>query len=72
MAQRDPFWLGVLAGILAAIAAQSANWLITPAAHPESSVARGIAVGIQGLVCLALAIALLVHHRRSVRRSYAA
>ena len=69
MAQRDPFWLGVLAGMLAAIAAQSANWLITPAAHPSSSVARGVAVAIQGVLCLAVAIGLLVHHRRSGRRS---
>jgi hypothetical protein len=72
VAQRDPFWLGVLAGILAAIAAQSANWLITPGAHPDSSVARGVGVGIQGVLCLAVAIGLLMHHRRGLRRSDAA
>jgi len=72
VAQRDPFWLGVLAGILAAIAAQSGNWLITPAAHPDASAARAVAVGIQGVLCLGVAIALLVHHRRTGRRADAA
>jgi hypothetical protein len=71
VAQRDPFWLGVLAGILSAIAAQSGNWLIS-STHPGSSVARGIAVTVQGVLCLGLAIGLIVHHRRSARRSDAA
>jgi hypothetical protein len=50
--RRDAF----LAGMLAAIAAWSVNWLITPAAHPDASTLRVASVVAQLLACGALAI----------------
>jgi len=54
----------MLAGLLFALAAQSANWLVTPMSHPDASNARRAGVVVQGVVCLSVALWLLWRQRQ--------
>lgn len=47
---------GALAGMFLTIAAWSFNWLITPAAHPDASSVREMAVIAQVVITAALGI----------------
>lgn len=56
MTRRTVFIRGMFAGMLVVFAAQSGNWLLTPAAHPDASELRRWGVALQVVIGLAGAI----------------
>lgn len=59
MNDKKTFDIGLLAGMLLSVAAQSVNWLITPMSHPAAgSVRQGLVIA-QALVCAGIALFLI-------------
>lgn len=68
MTNQTSFTHGVLAGMFLVISATTGHWFITPA-HVTASTARTVAVAIQGIACLAIAVAIWMRHGRQLRNA---
>jgi hypothetical protein len=51
--------------MLVVIGADALHWFITPAAHPDASTGRTLAVALQAVLALGIAIGLFVYHHRT-------
>ncbi len=63
MSPNRAFDSGMLAGMLFALAASGVNWLISPTSHPDATTTRVVAVVVQAVGSLALALILVRRHR---------
>ena len=63
------FRSGWFAGFLMAVAAQGANWLITPMSHPGASTLRTSGVVAQVLLCLGISLWLMWRQRASLSKA---
>lgn len=63
MRDNTSFRRGLLVGVLLMLGSHAVHWLLTPASHPDASLARIIAVGMQAILGYGGALWVLLQRR---------